>query len=81
MEETPSKQSVLDVHITVADVNDNFPTFSQNVYNVTVKNEPSEISPIVILSVKDLDSGKYAKVKYQFSSKNSRYCKISFQIE
>ena len=76
----PSKQSVLDVHITVTDVNDSPPVFSQNVYNVTVKNEPNEISPIVILSVNDLDSGKYGQIKYHFSSKTSDLAKSHFKL-
>ena len=77
---TPPKQSVLDVLISVTDVNDNPPIFSQNVYNVTVKNEPSEISPIVILSVNDLDSTKYGLVQYEFSSKTPDIAKKHFQL-
>ena len=77
---TPAKQSVLDVHISIIDINDNTPVFSQNVYNVTVKNRPSEASPIVILSSKDLDSGKYGKVKYQFSSKTPNSAKDHFKL-
>ena len=78
---SPPKQSVLDVHISVTDVNDNPPVFSQNVYNVTVRNEPSEISPIVILSGKDLDAGKYGQIKYHFSSKTSDIAKSHFKLD
>ncbi|CAE1268806.1 PCDHD2 [Acanthosepion pharaonis] len=53
---SPPKQSVLDVHISITDVNDNTPVFSQNVYNVSIKYEYNEAIPITVLSARDLDS-------------------------
>lgn len=44
---SPPKENVLNVHISVTDINDNAPVFSQNVYNVSAKNEPREILPII----------------------------------
>ena len=77
---SPSKQSVLDVHISVADVNDNPPVFSQNLYNVTIKNEPSDTSSIATLSATDLDSGKNGRVTYHFSTKTSDVAKSHFKL-
>lgn len=76
----PPKQGILDINILVKDINDNSPVFSQNVYNVTVKNEPSEMSPIVSLSVRDLDSGKNGEVKFRFSSETSALSKKHFKL-
>ena len=77
---SPPRQSVLDVHISVTDVNDNSPIFTQKVYNVSIKNEPSETSPAVVLLAKDLDKNKYGRVTYQFSSKTSDVAKSHFEI-
>ncbi|CAE1303417.1 PCDHD1 [Acanthosepion pharaonis] len=80
-EGSPPKQSVLDVHITITDVNDNFPVFSQNVYNISIRNEDYDgLSPIATLSAKDLDSGKNGKISYGFNSKTSNTAKTYFKI-
>lgn len=42
------------------------PVFSQNVYNVSMRNEPSETIPIAVLSAKDSDSGDNSKIFYKF---------------
>ena len=77
---SPPKQSVLDVYILVTDVNDNPPIFSQNVYNVSIKNEPSETSAVAILSARDADSGENGQISYRFSSKTSEIAKSHFEI-
>ena len=77
---SPSKQATLNVHVSVTDINDNSPVFSQNVYNVSVKNEPNEILPIVILSATDLDLGDNGKISYHFSSKTSEVAKAHFRL-
>ena len=77
---SPPKENILDVHISVTDVNDNPPVFSQNLYNVTIKNEPSETSSIATLSASDLDSGKNGRVTYHFSTKTSDVAKSHFKL-
>ncbi|GAB1604379.1 protocadherin beta-2-like isoform X1 [Argonauta hians] len=67
----PSKQGVLDVLISVIDINDNRPVFSQNIYNITVNNGHLIYVPVAVLSAKDLDSGKNGRVSYYFSTKSS----------
>ena len=77
---SPPKQSTLDVYITVTDVNDNAPIFTQNVYNVTVKNIADTNKAVAILSAKDLDAGKNGMISYRFSSKTSDIVRNIFQI-
>ena len=77
---SPPKQSILNVHVHVNDVNDNAPVFTNKVYNVSIKNEPSETLPIIILSAKDLDLGNNGKVTYHFSSKTSKLAKSHFRL-
>ena len=64
---SPPMQSVLNIHISVTDVNDNPPVFSQSVYNISIKNEESQTQPVIILSATDLDSGINGKIFYNFS--------------
>lgn len=77
---SPPKQNVLTVKITVSDINDNTPEFSQKVYNVFVKNEPNENSPIAVLSAKDKDSKENSKISYHFSSQTSNLVKEHFSL-
>ena len=77
---SPPKQSVLFVYISVSDINDNIPIFSQKVYNISIKNEPSETIPIFTLSAKDLDLGLNGKIFYHLTSKTSEVIKSHFLI-
>ena len=77
---SPPKQSILDVHISVTDINDNAPVFSRNVYNVTVENERQVATPVIMLSAKDLDLGKNSQILYHFSSKTSSVAKAHFRL-
>ena len=79
-EGSPPKQDVLDVYISVIDVNDNAPVFSQKVYNVSVNNEYDRTTPVVILSASDLDSEKNGKISYRFSSKTSAVARNFFEL-
>ena len=78
---SPPKQSILDVHISITDVNDNTPVFSQNVYNVSIKYEYNEAIPIAILSARDSDSGQNGQILYHFSSRTSELAKTHFKID
>ncbi|GAB1603637.1 protocadherin-17-like [Argonauta hians] len=78
---SPPKESVLIVKVTVTDVNDYVPNFSQKVYNITTKNKASRMLPIITLSATDLDSGDNGKVSYHFSSKTAASAKNHFMLD
>ncbi|XP_014789295.1 protocadherin beta-6 isoform X2 [Octopus bimaculoides] len=75
---SPVKQSILTVYIAVADENDNSPIFSQNVYNISIRNRHQKSIPVTTLFANDLDSGKNGKIVYHFSSKTSDVAKYQF---
>ena len=77
---SPPKESLLNVHISVTDVNDNPPVFSQNMYNVSLKNDHDQNIPVITLSATDLDSGKNGNVSYHFDSKTTDLAKNSFKL-
>lgn len=77
---TPPRQSVLDVHISVTDVNDNPPIFSQNVYNVSIKYEHDKALPITILSATDSDLNQNRKISFHFSSQTSSIARTLFEL-
>ncbi|GAB1604376.1 protocadherin beta-15-like isoform X1 [Argonauta hians] len=74
------KQGILDVKISVADVNDNSPAFSKDLYNVSIRNSHQADVPVVVLSASDADDGKNGKVSYQYSSKTSEQAKSYFSL-
>lgn len=76
----PAKQSILDVDISVADLNDNTPTFVKSVYNVSTKNEPSDTRPIVTVLAMDPDLGENGRVTYKFSPLTSDAAKDHFKL-
>ncbi|XP_036364458.1 protocadherin gamma-A4-like isoform X2 [Octopus sinensis] len=74
------KQGILDVKISVADVNDNSPVFSKDLYNVSIRNTHKRDIPVVVLSASDSDDGKNGKVSFQYSSKTSELSKSYFTL-
>ena len=77
---SPSKQNILNVHISVIDVNDNLPVFSKKMYNISVKNEVSKVSPILSLSATDLDSGQNGRLSYHWSYQTPENSQIILPI-
>ncbi|XP_036364498.1 putative protocadherin beta-18 [Octopus sinensis] len=76
----PSQKSQLEILITVEDINDNAPSFVQNVYNITVIYKHQWSKPIATLSAIDQDSGDNGKISYHFSTKTSMINRSFFQL-
>ena len=63
----PQLSAILTVLITVLDVNDNRPTFTQREYNVTI-NEDERIGTIFLnVTATDRDAGENARISYSFT--------------
>lgn len=78
---TPPKQSILQIRITITDINDNYPTFTKSFYNVSVSNEHNMATPIVIISASDADIGRNGKVYYYPSSESADWFKTQFRVD
>ena len=77
---SPQKESILNVHISVKDVNDNPPVFSQSFYNVSIQNEHDKNIPVVSLSASDLDSEENGNISYHFDSRTTDFAKRYFAL-
>lgn len=78
---TPAKQAILNVRVSVLDVNDNIPVFPQNLYNVSAINEHYSSMPLVVLSATDSDLGKNGEVSYHFSSQTPENIRSHFELQ
>ncbi|GAB1604147.1 protocadherin beta-15-like [Argonauta hians] len=67
----PPRTASLQVHISVTDINDNKPVFSQKFYNISISNSHQTHLPILTLKATDRDSGKNSKMSYRFNHKTS----------
>ena len=64
----PPKSGTLMVNISVTDINDNAPVFTQEMYNVTIKEDLALNSLVVRVSANDGDTGRNAEVAYKFAT-------------
>ncbi|CAI9733569.1 protocadherin beta-18 isoform X1 [Octopus vulgaris] len=72
--------SKLNVQITIMDANDNLPSFTQSIYNISIRKIHKNDKPIVTLSATDQDSGKNGQITYHFSSKTYDIAKNHFRL-
>ena len=63
----PKKFGALSVNITVTDMNDNGPEFTEASYNVTVHENVTIGTAILTLKAVDADTGKNGEIVYRFS--------------
>ncbi|XP_007937224.1 protocadherin beta-14 [Orycteropus afer afer] len=63
---SPPRSGTTVVLISVLDINDNAPEFSQGLYEVQVLEDTSLGSWVITVSAKDLDAGNYGKISYTF---------------
>lgn len=79
---SPSRQSILFINISVTDLNDNAPVFTQKIYNVTISNdEPLAPIPIVAVSATDADKGRNGEITYRFSPRTPEAAREHFILD
>ncbi|GAB1604137.1 protocadherin beta-15-like [Argonauta hians] len=77
----PPRTATLKVHISVTDINDNTPIFSQKLYNISISNSHQRHLPILTLKATDLDSGQNAKISYHFNHQTTRNIQKYFTLD
>ncbi|XP_070196985.1 protocadherin-9-like isoform X2 [Littorina saxatilis] len=77
----PQRTGSLTVNITVADINDERPTFQQSTYNVSVQENVAPNVQILQVSASDQDVGFNGEVTYSFSPRVAADVKSRLQID
>ncbi|XP_066507619.1 protocadherin gamma-A8-like [Hoplias malabaricus] len=63
----PQLSATMNIHITVLDVNDNAPVFTQKVYKATITENASKGTKLTTVSASDADEGSNSHVTYYIS--------------
>jgi len=66
----PSKDSVVDVKITISDINDNKPLFNQPSYTVSIDEDASPSISVTKVFATDNDMGKYKEITFNIKTGN-----------
>ncbi|XP_045203884.2 protocadherin-1-like [Mercenaria mercenaria] len=77
---TPPLTGILPINITITDVNDNFPEFTNKMYNASVEEDISVNSTILHVTANDLDIGDNSKIIYSFAAHQPQDIESLFSI-
>ncbi|XP_067313970.1 protocadherin gamma-A11-like [Pseudorasbora parva] len=77
----PARSGNLNIIVTVLDVNDNRPLFSQDSYSVTVKENAAIGTVLIKLNATDLDEGSNGVVEYAFGRNLKRKVNDLFKLD
>ncbi|XP_008303737.1 protocadherin alpha-8-like [Stegastes partitus] len=68
----PPRSGTLNVTVIVLDSNDNHPTFSQEVYSVTIPENVEADTSVITVTATDLDEGANGEIEYFFGGQLDR---------
>ncbi|XP_058533879.1 protocadherin alpha-2 [Ochotona princeps] len=77
----PELTGTVQIHITVLDVNDNEPIFSQSVYKVQLLENLAEGTVVVKVNASDADEGPNSEIVYSLSSDVPSTVQAMFKID
>ncbi|CAI7935210.1 QUALITY PROTEIN: Protocadherin gamma-A10, partial [Podarcis lilfordi] len=63
----PPKTGTAKILVTVIDINDNVPVFTQTIYKVSLKESAPKGTSVLQVKASDSDEGSYAEITYTFS--------------
>ncbi|CAI9733465.1 protocadherin beta-15-like [Octopus vulgaris] len=78
---SPQKEGSLKIEISVTDVNDNQPVFTEKSYNISISDTHHKSSPVFVLSATDLDSGQNGNVTYYLHRNTNKYARKHFKLK
>ncbi|KAM9849562.1 protocadherin gamma-C5-like isoform 3-T3 [Aulostomus maculatus] len=76
----PAKSGTCEISITVVDNNDNFPTFTENEYKVSLRENSTKGTFVIKVKATDADEGLNGEVKYSFGSRTPDVVLSTFGI-
>lgn len=69
----PPRTGTVFVEVTITDVNDNYPEFTEEVYTVTIREDLPVETPVLQVLARDLDAGNNGNVTYRFSTSTQAF--------
>ncbi|XP_034546151.1 protocadherin gamma-C5-like [Notolabrus celidotus] len=76
----PVKSGTCKIIISVLDINDNFPVFTENEYKVSLKENSTKGIFVIKLTATDADEGLNGEIKYSFGSRTPAFVLSTFEI-
>lgn len=67
---TPRHSATMTLVIQIMDVNDNSPTFTSAIYNVTLQENLTPGSKVVLVQATDPDLGPNGQIRYKISKRS-----------
>ncbi|KAM9376002.1 uncharacterized protein KZ484_008490 [Pholidichthys leucotaenia] len=77
----PPRSGTLNVTVTVLDSNDNHPTFTQEVYSVSIKENIGLDASVITVKATDLDEGVNGEIEYFFGGQLDRKIYDMFSLD
>uniref|UniRef100_A0AAQ5Z3B1 Cadherin domain-containing protein n=1 Tax=Amphiprion ocellaris TaxID=80972 RepID=A0AAQ5Z3B1_AMPOC len=77
----PPRSGTLNVTVIVLDSNDNHPTFSQEVYSVTIPENAEADTSVITVIATDLDEGANGEIEYFFGGQLDRKIYDMFSLD
>ncbi|XP_073342588.1 protocadherin alpha-8-like [Pagrus major] len=77
----PPKSGMLNVTVIVLDSNDNHPTFSQEVYSVTIPENVAADTSVITVKATDVDEGTNGEIEYFFGGQLDRKIYDMFSLD
>ncbi|XP_076875449.1 protocadherin alpha-2-like isoform X2 [Brachyhypopomus gauderio] len=77
----PLRSGTLDVTVNVIDVNDNTPSFSKEMYKVSVQENTAIGTPVIKLNASDMDAGENGEIVYSLISHGKEKSSDIFRID
>uniref|UniRef100_A0A8C2VJU9 Protocadherin gamma subfamily C, 3 n=1 Tax=Chinchilla lanigera TaxID=34839 RepID=A0A8C2VJU9_CHILA len=75
----PIRKGTIPIRVVVLDVNDHIPKFTQSLYQVSVPENLSSGTPVLVVNATDPDEGTNGEVRYSFRNIESKASEI-FQL-
>ncbi len=76
----PVLSGTIQIHITVLDINDNAPVFTQKVYKTTITENAHKGTILTVVSASDADEGSNSVVTYYISDRMNKHLADRFLI-
>ncbi|XP_016298704.1 protocadherin alpha-6-like [Sinocyclocheilus anshuiensis] len=76
----PPRSGILNITITILDINDNHPVFSRETYSVTLQENCITGTVVIRVNATDMDEGTNSDIEYSFATLNTKVHEV-FELD